>query len=78
MINSKEFFYTKTVVNQNNLVTVCEEANCPNITECWSKRHATFMIMGDSCRSDNIPYDGLHPYRESINVDRKRHNIYGI
>jgi lipoic acid synthetase len=40
---------TKTIVNQNNLVTVCQEANCPNITECWSKRHATFMIMGDTC-----------------------------
>ena len=47
--DSKEFFHTKTVVNQNNLVTVCQEANCPNITECWSKRHATFMIMGDTC-----------------------------
>tara|TARA_Y100000817_G_scaffold221258_1_gene174691 strand:+ start:371 stop:1327 length:957 start_codon:yes stop_codon:yes gene_type:complete len=47
--NSKEFFLTKTIVNQNNLVTVCQEANCPNITECWSKRHATFMIMGDTC-----------------------------
>jgi len=47
--NSKEFFFTKTVVNQNNLVTVCQEANCPNISECWSKRHATFMIMGDIC-----------------------------
>ena len=44
-----EFFNTKTIVNKNNLVTVCEEANCPNITECWSKRHATFMIMGDTC-----------------------------
>jgi len=31
------------------LSTVCEEANCPNITECWSKRHATFLIMGDTC-----------------------------
>ena len=49
LLNSKEFFLTKTVVNQNNLVTVCQEANCPNITECWSKRHATFMIMGDTC-----------------------------
>ena len=49
LINSKEFFLTKTVVNQSNLVTVCQEANCPNITECWSKRHATFMIMGDTC-----------------------------
>ena len=47
--NSKEFFLTKTVVNQNKLVTVCQEANCPNITECWSKKHATFMIMGDTC-----------------------------
>ena len=49
LLDSKEFFQTKTVVNQNNLVTVCQEANCPNITECWSKRHATFMIMGDTC-----------------------------
>jgi len=49
LANSKEFFLTKTIVNQNNLVTVCQEANCPNITECWSKRHATFMIMGDTC-----------------------------
>ena len=47
--NSKEFFLTKTIVNNNNLVTVCQEANCPNISECWSKRHATFMIMGDTC-----------------------------
>jgi lipoic acid synthetase len=49
LTNSKEFFLTKTIVNQNNLITVCQEANCPNITECWSKRHATFMIMGDTC-----------------------------
>ncbi len=49
LVNSKEFFLTKTIVNNNNLVTVCQEANCPNITECWSKRHATFMIMGDTC-----------------------------
>ncbi len=49
LTNSKEFFLTKTIVNNNNLVTVCQEANCPNITECWSKRHATFMIMGDTC-----------------------------
>jgi len=49
LTNSKEFFLTKTIVNKNNLITVCQEANCPNITECWSKRHATFMIMGDTC-----------------------------
>ena len=49
IIDSKIFFQTKQVINQNNLVTVCQEANCPNITECWSKKHATFMIMGDTC-----------------------------
>jgi lipoic acid synthetase len=49
IIDSQVFFQTKKVVNQNNLVTVCQEANCPNITECWSKKHATFMIMGDTC-----------------------------
>ena len=47
--NSHNFFLTKSIINKNNLNTVCEEANCPNITECWSKRHATFMIMGDTC-----------------------------
>ena len=49
IVDSKIFFQTKQIVNQNNLVTVCQEANCPNITECWSKKHATFMIMGDTC-----------------------------
>ena len=49
IINSKIFFQTKQIVNKHNLVTVCQEANCPNITECWSKKHATFMIMGDTC-----------------------------
>ena len=49
IIDTKVFFQTKQVVNKNNLVTVCQEANCPNITECWSKKHATFMIMGDTC-----------------------------
>ncbi len=47
--NSQEFFLTKSIVNKFKLKTVCQEANCPNITECWSKRHATFLIMGDIC-----------------------------
>jgi|TARA_B110000971_G_scaffold220699_1_gene265083 lipoic acid synthetase len=47
--NSQIFFKTKEIVNKNRLTTVCQEANCPNITECWSKKHATFMIMGDTC-----------------------------
>ena len=40
---------TQQIMRDNNLVTVCEEAACPNIGECWSKRHATMMIMGDTC-----------------------------
>ena len=49
ILNTKNFFITKEIVKKNNLHTVCQEANCRNITECWSKRHATFMIMGDVC-----------------------------
>tara|TARA_B100000586_G_scaffold197295_1_gene145821 strand:- start:220 stop:1158 length:939 start_codon:yes stop_codon:yes gene_type:complete len=49
LINTQEFFLTKSIVNQHKLKTVCQEANCPNITECWSKRHATFLIMGEIC-----------------------------
>jgi lipoyl synthase len=40
---------THRIVKENGLVTVCEEAGCPNIGECWEKKHATFMIMGDTC-----------------------------
>ena len=40
---------TRTLMRANGLVTVCEEAACPNIGECWSQRHATMMIMGDTC-----------------------------
>ena len=49
LTNTQDFFLTKSIVNQYKLKTVCQEANCPNITECWSKRHATFLIMGDTC-----------------------------
>jgi len=47
--NSSIYNSTKEIVKSNNLHTVCEEAACPNISECWSKKHATFMIMGDTC-----------------------------
>jgi len=40
---------THAIVRANGLHTVCEEAGCPNIGECWEKKHATFMIMGDTC-----------------------------
>jgi lipoic acid synthetase len=49
IVDTKNFFKTKKIINASKLYTVCEEANCPNISECWSKKHATFMIMGDTC-----------------------------
>ncbi|MAK12531.1 MAG: lipoyl synthase [Candidatus Pelagibacter sp.] len=49
LTNSLIYSETKKIVKNNNLHTVCEEAGCPNISECWSKKHATFMIMGDIC-----------------------------
>ena len=47
--NTQNYFKTKEIINKKKLHTVCQEASCPNISECWSKRHATFMIMGDTC-----------------------------
>ena len=46
---SKGYAETRSIVKEHKLVTVCEEAGCPNIGECWEKKHATFMIMGDTC-----------------------------
>jgi lipoic acid synthetase len=46
---SRGFAETRAIVRAHGLHTVCEEAGCPNIGECWEKRHATFMIMGDTC-----------------------------
>ena len=46
---SNLFKETSDIVKKNRLVTVCEEAACPNISECWQKKHATFMILGDTC-----------------------------
>jgi lipoyl synthase len=46
---SKLWAETNKIVKESRLVTVCEEAGCPNIGECWEKKHATFMIMGDTC-----------------------------
>ena len=73
--NSQIFFKTKEIVNKNKLTTVCQEANCPNITECWSKKHATFMIMGDTCTrgcafcdvktGKPLPLDSLEPFKVS-------------
>src|SRR5690348_18431282 len=49
---SKGYAETQALMRANNLHTVCEEAGCPNIGECWEKKHATFMILGDTCRSE--------------------------
>src|ERR1700691_5763906 len=46
---SPGYVETQKIVRANGLHTVCEEAGCPNIGECWEKKHATFMIMGDTC-----------------------------
>lgn len=46
---SAQWAETHKIVKEHKLVTVCEEAGCPNIGECWEKKHATFMIMGDTC-----------------------------
>jgi len=80
LINSQKFFSTKSIVNKYNLKTVCQEANCPNITECWSKKHATFLIMGDTCTracafcdvitGKPIAIDPLEPYKISSAIKR--------
>ena len=46
---SPAYMETRKIVREHGLVTVCEEAGCPNIGECWEKKHATFMIMGEIC-----------------------------
>jgi len=80
LTNTQDFFLTKTIVNQHNLKTVCQEASCPNISECWSKKHATFLIMGDTCTRacafcDVItgkpkPLDPLEPQKISSAVNK--------
>ena len=72
---SKKFLETKKILSESKIVTVCEEANCPNISECWQKNHATFMIMGDTCTracafcnvKTGLPYklDVFEPYKIS-------------
>ena len=49
ILDTQNYFKTKEIINKKNLHTVCQEANCPNISECWGKKHATFLIMGDIC-----------------------------
>ena len=47
----KGYADTAKIMRENKLVTVCEEAGCPNVGECWSQGHATMMIMGEVCKN---------------------------
>lgn len=71
---------TKEIVKQFKLTTVCEEAGCPNIGECWNKKHATFMIMGEvctrACAFCNVAtgkpkdLDNMEPLRVGVAVEK--------
>jgi len=73
--SSNQFKLTSELIRKNKIITVCEEASCPNISECWQKKHATFMILGDTCTRAcsfcNVKtgkpngIDELEPYRIS-------------
>lgn len=78
--NSEGYFRTRSIVQKYNLHTVCEEASCPNVGECWNKGHATFMILGDTCTRGcsfcNVKtgkpneVDIFEPYRVADAVER--------
>jgi len=77
---SGAFNETKKIIRDNNIVTVCEEAGCPNIGECFSKKHATMMIMGEICTRAcafcnvrtglPLPLDSQEPENVAIAVDK--------
>lgn len=77
---SEEYHRTRRLMRNLNLTTVCEEAACPNIGECWSQKHATFMIMGETCTracafcniATGIPdkLDGMEPMRVAVAVQK--------
>ena len=77
---SRGYLETKKLVKQNKLKTICEEASCPNIGECWSRGHATFLIMGDICTrgcafcnvKTGVPFklDVLEPDRIGLSVKK--------
>ncbi len=75
---SKEYIKTKNLIKNLKLNTVCEEASCPNIGECWEKGHVTIMILGDVCTracsfcnvatGKPMPVDPLEPEKVSIAI----------
>ena len=71
--NSPRFQEIKRILRENNLHSVCEEASCPNIGECFSKGTATFMIMGDLC-TRRCPFcDVAHGRPKPLDQDEPRH-----
>src|SRR6266542_2044207 len=74
----KNYLDLKDLVSSKNLNTVCEDARCPNLAECWSRKTATFMILGDVCtrscgfcsvklgKPDNLDYDEPRRVAEAV------------
>ncbi len=70
---SKGYAQTQAIVRSKNLHTVCEEAACPNIGECWDKKHATMMIMGDTCTRACAFCNVKTGVPGALDVDEPRH-----
>src|SRR5690349_1842708 len=70
---SPGYMNTRDIVRAHKLVTVCEEAGCPNIGECWEKKHATFMIMGDTCTRACAFCNVKTGLPNSLDADEPRH-----
>ena len=70
---SKGFSETREIVRSKNLHTVCEEAACPNIGECWDKKHATMMIMGDTCTRACAFCNVKTGMPAALDIDEPRH-----
>jgi lipoic acid synthetase len=70
---SPGYMNTREIVRAHKLVTVCEEAGCPNIGECWEKKHATFMIMGDTCTRACAFCNVKTGLPGALDVDEPRH-----
>lgn len=85
---SKNFQKVKKIIKDNNLHTVCEEASCPNIGECFSKGTATFMIMGDICtrrcpfcdvsHGRPLPLDKKEPFNLANSINKLQLNYVVI
>jgi len=84
---SNKFLETQKLIRENNLHTVCEEARCPNIYECWERQTATIMILGDTCTRScgfcsvktgkPLDIDGMEPTRtgRTVNAMNLRHVV---